>query len=106
MCLIEYYEAIKMLIFADYWKISMLSSLLKCDTWLCDQHSYKLTQSWASWNKKEKMHQSFSNSLVRWQDFIFQVSPYLAMSNDVSRIIIQKNAQTENMTHIFLFISF
>lgn len=45
MHLREYYEAIKMVIFADYWKISMLSSLLKYDTWVCEQHTYKLIQS-------------------------------------------------------------
>lgn len=45
MHLTEYYEAIKMVIFADYWKISMLSSLLKYDTWLYDQHTYKLIES-------------------------------------------------------------
>lgn len=45
MHLMEHYEAIKMVIFADYWKISMLFPLLKYDTWLCDQHIYKLIQS-------------------------------------------------------------
>lgn len=53
MHLMEYYEPIKMVIFADCCKISMLSSLFNYDMLLCDQHTYKLKWSIIEKNKDD-----------------------------------------------------